>query len=170
MSSWMMVDVCIASPPGLLSGGSLGPPGAWALHAAYTVAPRAEPGVGIGTFLPDRSGTGRASYRSGVDDLDPHRLRVGDRPVEHCWSRIRYGQPRADHRQPPEARVGEHLVDGGAVTPGDQRDGRSPLPGVDSQDPSRVLGGRLVGLSRLVVAAPGEALLALPTGLGPALD
>ena len=33
-----------------------------------------------------------------------------------------------------------------------------------------MVGGGLVGLARLVVAAPGEALLALPAGLGAALD
>ena len=33
-----------------------------------------------------------------------------------------------------------------------------------------VLGGCLVGLTRLVVTAPGEALLALAAGLGAALD
>ena len=43
--------------------------------------------------------------------------------------------------------------------------GSAPRP----EDPRRVVGGRLVGLARLVVAPSGEALLALAAGLGPAL-
>ena len=63
----------------------------------------------------------------------------------------------------PQARVGEHLVDGTVVAAGDERE--RPRP----EDPRRMVGGRLVGLPRLVVAATGEALLALAAGLGPAL-
>ena len=88
-----------------------------------------------------------------------------------CASRIawsstaRRGSGTGSHgsttRIPRQPRIGQHLVDGRAVAAGHQR----PRP----QDAGRVVGRGLVGLPRLVVAAPGEALLALAAGLGAAL-
>ena len=57
----------------------------------------------------------------------------------------------------------EDRVDGGPVSPAHQ----SGQPA--GEDPGGVLGGGLVGLPGLVVAPPGEPLLALPAGLGAAL-
>ena len=88
---------------------------------------------------------------------------VLDSPVEHGPTRVRYGEPGADHRHLTQPRVGEDLVDGAVVAAGDERE--RPRP----EDPRRMVGRRLVGLPRLVVAPAGEALLALAAGLGPPL-
>ena len=65
----------------------------------------------------------------------------------------------------PEPRVGEHLVDGRVVAAGHDGGRRRQL----AEDAYGVPGGRLEGLARLVVAAPGEPLLALPARLGASL-
>ena len=66
------------------------------------------------------------------------------------------GSTTVDARQPL---VGQHRVDRGVVAAGHDE-------AYAAEDPRRVVGGRLVGLPRLVVAPTGEALLALAAGLG----
>ena len=80
--------------------------------------------------------------------------RRGSGTASHGSTRTRPGAPAAGRRAP---------LDGGRSPPHTSASSR-PV-----EDPVRVLGGRLVGLPRLVVAAPGEPLLALPAGLGAAL-
>ena len=101
--------------------------------------------------------------RSGVHHIDAHRLGVRDRGLQHGPTRVRDGQPGSGHGQPAQPRVGEDLVDRRMVAAGHHGHARA------AEDPRRVLGGRLVSLARLVVAPPGEPLLALAAGLGPAL-
>ena len=89
------------------------------------------------------------------------RRRVADRLVEHGPARVGHGQPRLDHghaRSRGSASTSSTAAWSPPVTSGPRR-----------QDPRRVVGGGLVGLSRLVVAAPGEPLLALAARLGPPL-
>ena len=92
---------------------------------------------------------------SGVGDVDADRLRVQDRLVQHRAARVGHRQPRARRPCMPTTAAGRSAP---RRPPRGRR--RSPeAPG--AEDPRRMVGGGLVGLPRLVVAAPGEALLAL---------
>ena len=80
-----------------------------------------------------------------------------------AWSRTRParvgdGEERGYDGQPGQSPVGEDRLDRDMITPGDERRDAA-------QDASRMLGRRLEGHPRLVVATAGEALLALAAGL-----
>ena len=104
---------------------------------------------------------------SGEGDLEG--AGVGDGLLEHGPSWIGYGEPRVhpERRDPGQPWVGEHLLDRWAVSPAHERGHRVSRLGEEHS--AGVVGGRLVGLPRLVVATSRETLLALPAGLGAAL-
>ena len=58
-----------------------------------------------------------------VDHLHLDGAGVGHRLLEHRPLRVRHGEPRADHPQRPEPRVGQHLVDRRVVPTGDEQVG-----------------------------------------------
>src|ERR1700712_2705211 len=123
---------------------------------------RSLPDLGLRTILPRPACPNRVGEPSGVHDADADVAGVEDRLLEHAPSRVGHRQERGhdDHaRQPP---VGEHRPDRDVVSPGDEERHVA-------EEACGVLGGRFVRRTRLVVATPGEALLALTAGLGAAL-
>ncbi len=99
-----------------------------------------------------------------IRDLDGERLRVGDRRRVSTLRRgSGTGSQGSTTRRRTQTRVGQHLVDGAPIA----TDHHHAETG---QQPSGMVGCRLEGHPRLIVATPSEALLALPARLGAALD